>query len=170
MRVITASETVGIRLWMTQKSGNLQWNNKTLAQTDSQSVPRSHLTLRIGAREGERARQIGNQKDRTGKSASPQSALEGVRFGRSCQESLCQTASSSDVLLVWTNLAPLCSRSYQATSPQPCGPLPQARIKLLYRRLHSLLKNRLGVIPVWNQSSALQHILSLTMRFLTSTR
>ncbi len=129
-------------------------------------MSRSHLTQRDRDRAGERKRQ---SKILKGEQCFPQTALERVeRFGRSCQETLCQAASSSTLFLVWTNLAALCSLSYLATAPQHCGPLPQARIKLGYPRLNSLLKNHLGVIPVWSQPRMVQHIISLTMTIIQS--
>ena len=103
------------------------------------------------------------------KQCFPQTASERVeRFGRSCQETLRQAASSSAFFLIWTNLAALCSLSYLATAPQHCGPLPQAWIKLGYPRLNSLLKNHLGVIPVWSQPCMVQNIISLTMTIIHS--
>ena len=122
----------------------------TLTHMFSSSVSCSHLTQRDRGRARERKKQSKRVK---GEQCFPQTALERVeRFGRSCQGTLCQAASSSALFLVWTNLAALCSPSYLATAVRHCGPLPPAaRLKLGYPRLNSLLKNHLGVIPVWSQ-------------------
>lgn len=47
-------------------------------------------------------------------------------------------------------------------------PLPQAQIKLGYPRLNCLLRNHLGVIPVWSWPHTERHSVSLTKTFTWS--